>query len=70
MDKLKTGDIEKLAQSIADNPASPVLDAYLLTLGLDDDELGVVRAQITDAALAIYKPTDTSVPQTIEARWL
>ena len=69
MEKLKTGDIEKLALSVANNPASPNVDAYLITLGLDEDEMSVVKAQITSAALAIYRPGDTTAPQTIEARW-
>ncbi len=70
MTELKIGEIEKLAQAIADNPTTPNVDDYLVTLGLSEEEIGSVREQIADVNLAVRNPMDSPVPNIVSARWL
>ncbi len=70
MSELKIGDIDKLAQAVADNPTAPNVDDYLVTLGLSEEEIGSVRERIGDINLAVRNPTDSPVPNIVSARWL
>ncbi len=69
MTELKIGDIEKLAQAVKADPSNPDVSAYLLTLGLEPDELESVKAQITQVNQAVRDPSDSAVPQIVAARW-
>ncbi|MBN4064715.1 hypothetical protein JYU04_03160 [Dehalococcoides mccartyi] len=70
MTDLKIGDIEKLAQAIADSPTAPNVDDYLITLGLSEDEIGSVKGRMADVNLAVRNPTDSPVPTIIDGGWL
>ena len=70
MNKLKIGDVEKLAQAIADSPAYPDVDAYLLTLGLEAEELESVKKRMFEVNLAVRSPLDSPVPSIVSGRWL
>jgi len=69
MEDLKIGDIEKLAQAIADSPTTPNVDDYLVTLGLSDEEIGSVKERMADVNLSVSNPTDSPVPTIIDGGW-
>lgn len=69
MTDLKIGDIEKLAQAIADSPTAPNLDDYLITLGLSAAEIGSVKERMADVNLAVRNPSDSPVPSIIDGGW-
>ena len=70
MSELKIGDIEKLAQAVSDNPASPDAGAYLVTLGLAADELESVKERMADVNVAVRSPQDSPTPTIVAGRWL
>lgn len=70
MTELKIGDIEKLAQAVADNPATPDVGAYLMTLGLAPDELESVKERMADVNRAVRAPGDSPVPTIVASDWL
>jgi len=70
MTGLKIGDIEKLAQAIADNPTAPNVDDYLITLGLNEEEIGSVKEHLAGVNAAVRNPTDSPVPTIVSGGWL
>ncbi len=70
MTQLTIGDIEKLAQSLIENPTAPNVDEYLVTLGLNADEVEIVKEKMSGVNAAVQNPVDSPVPSIVSARWL
>ena len=70
MTELSIGDIEELAQAVADNPATPDVGAYLMTLGLTPDEQAIVKERMVDANRAVRAPGDSPIPTIVASDWL
>lgn len=63
------GDIQQFADAVLAKPEAPDVEDYLVTLGLDQDERGEVKACMAELNSALSQPTDAPAPSIVD-EWL